>query len=801
MGEIHTGRPRDGEGAPGQPIQKTFWRSVALLSAALDATGDMVAIKDESLVVRFVNAAMARMIGRPVDRILGRTDGDLFTAEVAETFEDGDRTVLDTGCTVVRDQLLTTRDGLVWVSARKDPVMDGAHRVGVITVIHDIGGRVETERNLRETSSLLDRFFLQSVFAVAHLDRSLRILRVNDTFARRFGSPVNTAVGREPFTAPPGPDALAVFGRVLASGAPYAATATPFPAADTQDEGTSYWDISVQPVLDAAGVVDGLIVGLVDVTEREHAQRALRKSEREKALILGSISDMVAYYEQDDLRVTWTNAAAARSVGAPPGDLIGRDCFRIWAERDAPCPDCPVLQVFETGEPAEAEHTTPDGRTWSLRASPGIDEAGAIVGVVEVGRDISLQKRSDQAVRRSLANLNAYFSLSCDLLAVVDMNGCIVEVNGTLLDRLGWSREDLLGQSMVVLHPAEHRKEADSDLDDMLAGMVDTLTMPLVTRDGCRIPTETRIALGTWNNAPAFFTASRDLSELALSKEKFEKAFTNNATLMAITDPETGRVIDANAAFLRVFGRDRASVIGQTTVDLGLFPTHAIRDATIKALMESPKRRPIEHRFIRSDDGLFVGELSAELIDSGTTHYLLTMIVDVTHQRELMAELEHKATHDVLTGANNRQQADRVLEQEARRADRMNTPVSVIMADVDHFKAVNDRFGHPVGDRVLREVVERLDARVRETDLLARWGGEEFLVILPGTDSDGAGQLAETLRLALAETPMPEVGAVTISLGAAERRPGETVEEWVSRADQALYAAKASGRNAVRVAS
>jgi diguanylate cyclase (GGDEF)-like protein/PAS domain S-box-containing protein len=331
--------------------------------------------------------------------------------------------------------------------------------------------------------------------------------------------------------------------------------------------------------------------------------------------------------------------------------------------------------------------------------------------------------------------------------------------------------------------------------------MVDTLTMPLVTRDGHRIPSETRVALGTWNNAPAFFTASRDLSELALSKEKFEKAFTNNATLMAITDPETGRVIDANAAFLRILGRDRASVIGRTTVDLGLFPTHAIRDAMIKTLLETPGKAPMEYRFVRPDERLFIGEITAELIDSGTTRYLLAMIVDVTHQRELMAELEHKATHDVLTGANNRQQADRVLEQEARRADRMETPVSVIMADVDHFKAINDRFGHPAGDRVLREVVERLDERVRETDLLARWGGEEFLVILPGTDSDGAGQLAETLRLALADTPMPAVGAVTISLGAAERRPGETVEEWVSRADQALYAAKASGRNAVRVAS
>jgi diguanylate cyclase (GGDEF)-like protein len=127
--------------------------------------------------------------------------------------------------------------------------------------------------------------------------------------------------------------------------------------------------------------------------------------------------------------------------------------------------------------------------------------------------------------------------------------------------------------------------------------------------------------------------------------------------------------------------------------------------------------------------------------------------------------------------------------------------VGLILADVDDFKAVNDRFGHPTGDVVLRDLADALRENVREIDTAARWGGEEFAVILPGTDLEGAAQVAERIRVALAEREILSVdGAalhVTASFGVATSTATSTVQQLVEAADEALYRAKRAGKDRV----
>ena len=120
--------------------------------------------------------------------------------------------------------------------------------------------------------------------------------------------------------------------------------------------------------------------------------------------------------------------------------------------------------------------------------------------------------------------------------------------------------------------------------------------------------------------------------------------------------------------------------------------------------------------------------------------------------------VERQALVDGLTGLANRRQADETLASELARAERLGGPVGLILADVDDFKAVNDRHGHPTGDIVLRDLAETFRETVREIDTAARWGGEEFAVILPGTDLEGAAQLAERLRVALSEREILSAG-------------------------------------------
>jgi diguanylate cyclase (GGDEF)-like protein len=165
--------------------------------------------------------------------------------------------------------------------------------------------------------------------------------------------------------------------------------------------------------------------------------------------------------------------------------------------------------------------------------------------------------------------------------------------------------------------------------------------------------------------------------------------------------------------------------------------------------------------------------------------------------------VERQALLDGLTGLANRRAASDALHAEAARAARLETPLSVALADLDGFKDVNDEHGHAVGDEVLRVVAEVLRETLRESDVAGRWGGEEFLLLLPGADEEGAGQLAERVRAELAARSIPSVPGlrITASFGVAEYAGETNTEQLVAAADSALYRAKRAGKDRVERAA
>jgi two-component system, cell cycle response regulator len=288
----------------------------------------------------------------------------------------------------------------------------------------------------------------------------------------------------------------------------------------------------------------------------------------------------------------------------------------------------------------------------------------------------------------------------------------------------------------------------------------------------------------------------------------------------AIVSP-TGTLTAANAGFLRLLGAGSDKRIGTKVGRSFVQPSFAALVGASPATTGEVYRglltigdyagtsRTLRGRVWRISEGIrLLAEHDIEELESvansmndmGNDSLLTQRMLGVENiglkRREAQA-LETSLT-DALTGVGNRRRLDQALAAEITRVTRTDQPLSAAMADLDHFKKINDRFGHTVGDKVLACFGRLLLAQTRPTDIVVRYGGEEFLVLMPHTDLGRAMDVAERIRRALEREHIAALpGAVTSSFGVAERIVGEDAEAFLRRVDAALYEAKELGRNRV----
>lgn len=178
-------------------------------------------------------------------------------------------------------------------------------------------------------------------------------------------------------------------------------------------------------------------------------------------------------------------------------------------------------------------------------------------------------------------------------------------------------------------------------------------------------------------------------------------------------------------------------------------------------------------------------------------HTVNELQMEMVERKVAIEELEMLASTDPLTSLFNRRKFDELLAYEVERNQRYRINLSLIMCDIDHFKQINDKFGHAVGDQALVTFSNKITENIREVDIFARWGGEEFMILMPNVSIDNACSVAEKLRKIIANTNIKKVGALTASFGVTHYNNGDTVESFVKRVDEFLYQAKQQGRNTV----
>ena len=288
--------------------------------------------------------------------------------------------------------------------------------------------------------------------------------------------------------------------------------------------------------------------------------------------------------------------------------------------------------------------------------------------------------------------------------------------------------------------------------------------------------------------------ATRLGKDLAASEAR-AKAVMESAVEAILTTDAVGHVESVNPAAEVLFGWAEAEIVGRpiTVVVPGLEPSG--EHGGLDDLHRGPSERMVEA--IRKDEQRLPVDVSMSSTTIGGREMFTLIARDATLRKLYEDQLEHQATHDPLTGLANRTLFDELLVRAAYRADRSGRPVAVLYLDLDGFKDVNDVFGHPSGDRVLSETSRRLEAVVRPGDMVARMGGDEFVVLCEHLSEPSDAERIATRIVQAVGKPIPlatGVATVTASVGIALGEPGETAASLIGRADEAMYRMKQGGK-------
>ena len=384
----------------------------------------------------------------------------------------------------------------------------------------------------------------------------------------------------------------------------------------------------------------------------------------------------------------------------------------------------------------------------------------------------------------------------------------IVYVNEAFRRMTGYSEQELLGRNPRMLQGAGTNPDVIDRLRECLReGTYFHGSTVNYRKDGRPYTVE-------WNISPVrnsageithFISVQQDISNL-MAAQKTTQLFAHvlNATDdgVVITDSH-GAIEFANKGFENITGYGLTEVLGRNPSMLKSGEQdEAFYQSMWKTLKTGSTFRSTFINRAKNNELIHCDETITPLTneEGEVTHYV-SIFRDLTTRVLEEQKFREMVRFDGLTGALNRASGELALEKAYMQCLGSKVPMSIAMADIDHFKQVNDTWGHSCGDAVLKALSRSLIATLRANDSVIRWGGEEFLLIFSGCDLDQALPLAERCRAGVQRLTHERVGQVTLSMGVGELRTGETLAHLIERVDQALYSAKHAGRNRVQVST
>jgi diguanylate cyclase (GGDEF)-like protein/PAS domain S-box-containing protein len=584
-----------------------------------------------------------------------------------------------------------------------------------------------------------------------------------------------------------------------------------------------------------------------------------RATAAEQAALVATIQDGLWVLSPDGTVID-ASERFCEMTGFRREELIGaRPPFPHWPEADLPFLRAAFAEVVAAGSREfDLDFRRKDGTRFPVIVSASAMGAdGGVLGYLATVKDITERKRAEQDLRRQRDYSAALLASMQDGLTVLSPEGILIEVSPSFCQLTGFSRDELIGRGCPYPYWPEAEPErlerAFRRLRETGAGEWD---LEYRRKSGERFPVIVGASLlrGEDGEVVGYVATVKDVTERKRAEEEVRRGAAENRALAAEqaalrrvatqvaaeADPEAvfaqaaeevaGLLGVECGAVVRFADSEHGALVGvwaaggSASFDIGTVVPLSGESATARVFRSGQPARMRDYAGLDEETGKLlvatayrsgvaapirvgprmwgaIGALTSrpELLSDGCEQRLANFaeLVGVAiANAEARARLAAQAASDPLTGLANHRTFFERLHADAERARRHGRPLGLVVIDLDHFKQVNDTHGHQTGDRVLVEVAERLSALARAEDTIARIGGEEFAWLLPESDARAAWAAAERARHAIAGTPFPEVGRVTISAGVAELAPGTSVNELVRAADAALYWAKAQGRDA-----
>jgi PAS domain S-box-containing protein len=350
-------------------------------------------------------------------------------------------------------------------------------------------------------------------------------------------------------------------------------------------------------------------------------------------------------------------------------------------------------------------------------------------------------QQTEEIVEQTRRNFETFFNTIDDFLFVLDELGNIIHTNATVTRRLGYTPEELLGKSILMVHPTERRDEAGRIVGEMLAGTSEYCPIPLITKSEAYIPVETRVKAGLWDGMPAIFGVSKDVSAIKLSEEKFSKAFKSNSALMAISSFD-GIFIDVNETFINKLGYSREELIGKTSRDLKLFIDPNLRTILTNNLSKNIPVREVEIDVQKKSGAKIIGLFSADLISIGEERCLLTMLVDITDRK--------RSEEDLNNAKNDAEKANRAKSEFlSRMSHELRTPMNSILGYAQLMEMGELKPSHKRGvNHILNNGRHLLDLINEVLDIAGIEAGRQILTPEPVLLSDLIHGIIDVVQIA-----------------------------------------------------